>query len=173
MELRLATKSAGALVSQKIKALDATDKRILRILEEHPQASNRQIATEIGVQEATVARRIGDLTAGGRMKVTAQLNVRTMGFDSVGYVDIWAEPSFTREIIENLKHFPEVFAVEVFVDAPQIIAMLLGPKPLDLFHFARLQIGSMRGVARMRVAESVRTLKFRTQVSILRPHDEP
>ena len=158
-------------LSKPSRGLDAIDRAIVRVLQRSPDASNRSIADEVGVQEATVARRIRDLVTQRFVRVTIQTNARAVGFEAFGFVDLDIEPGEAREVVKRLSNLDEIFAVYAFVDSPQITAIVMASNQAQLFEFSRKTLANLPGVRNVSAAQSLRMLKFKSHVATLRPRE--
>ena len=140
--------------------LEELDVRIVELLREDPQVSNRTIAAQLGVAESTVASRLRTLIEQNRLRVTLQRDIVALGDRVIAHLDIYVEGRPLAEVCEEVANIAEVASVGALMGAPQIIAQL---HARDEDHFVRLineAIAPIRGIERVESIISLKTLKY-------------
>lgn len=91
--------------------LDEEDQRILETLRLHPRYSNRQIATKIGVSEATVRRRLAGLEETGAYVSTLVCDPRFLGLHSWREVRMMVPLNCLGDVARKLIALPQTLSV--------------------------------------------------------------
>ena len=89
--------------SNKKKALDQVDCRMIELLQKDGRISNTEIAKKIGISEATVRTRLNRLIREEFIQIVAVSNPMKLGFDMVGNIRIHVEIKKMTKIIRELK----------------------------------------------------------------------
>jgi Lrp/AsnC family transcriptional regulator for asnA, asnC and gidA len=89
--------------SNKKKALDQVDCRMIELLQKDGRISNTDIAKKIGISEATVRTRLNRLIREEFIQIVAVSNPMKLGFDMVGNIRIHVEIKKMTKIIRELK----------------------------------------------------------------------
>jgi len=63
--------------------LDAVDRQIISLLQQDGRTSNVEVASQVGVSEATVRKRLDRLLDEGVVRITAVPNATKVGFSTV------------------------------------------------------------------------------------------
>ena len=97
---------------KKEKSLDEIDKQILRILQENARTSYREIQDNLGISIGTIHNRISKLKQRGIIEgYTLRLNNVKLGYNLAFIIRVNIDGKHTEEILEDLKHIPEVCSV--------------------------------------------------------------
>ena len=88
--------------------MDATDARMISILQMDGKTSNAGIARAAAVTEGTVRRRLKRLMDEGFIKIVALVDPRPMGYKSEALIGIQAEPQMIDEVAEAIAELNEV-----------------------------------------------------------------
>jgi DNA-binding Lrp family transcriptional regulator len=131
---------------QADRKIDNVDLGIMAALRKDPQSTNKQIAEHLRVSEMTIANRIGSLIADGVMKITVQRDIRTLGYELVGIVDVFVDADRIEPVGEQLGGIEEALSVTIFADSPQVKVLVMAR---DLSHFLSIvedRIGVIAGV---------------------------
>jgi DNA-binding Lrp family transcriptional regulator len=81
---------------------DDLDNRVVAAFQRDARASNRRIAADLGVSEATVRTRLRRLEDEGALRIQAVCDVESFGLQSHGYVTVRATPGRLQEACEVL-----------------------------------------------------------------------
>ena len=73
------------------KRIDATDMKIIRLLQKNGRMSNTEIAKKTGVSETTVRYRLQRLTREDFIQIVAMVNPLKLGFGIEGIIRIKAD----------------------------------------------------------------------------------
>ncbi len=139
--------------------IDATDRRIIALLQLDGRSSNVDMARVIGVAEATVRKRIDRLLSEGVMRVVAVPAVAKLGFDVETVIMLKVDLGRANQIAEQLAAMKEVRAVRYTTGEYDIILEAVLPSDDDLLHFltSRLaKIDGIRGTATSHVLKNIK-----------------
>lgn len=142
------------------ESLDPADRRMIELLNENGRISNRDIATEVGLTEVTVAARIRTLIDKRILAVSTVFDWRAAGY----HVDLWVWVSvgdrLVREVAAELAEHPSIHSVHiVFGDADIIIHALLADND-EVAEFLARDLRPTAGVDRIYPAPALRTWRY-------------
>lgn len=106
------------------KALDKTDREIIRQFRLGERATNQQIAKALGLNAATVAARIRRMEANHQMRVVAVSDFATHGFECLLRIAIKAEERPLADIGRDVARFPETLAIHIVSGRHELNALL-------------------------------------------------
>jgi Lrp/AsnC family transcriptional regulator for asnA, asnC and gidA len=89
--------------SNRKKAIDALDCRMIEILQKDGRRSNTEIAKAIGISEATVRTRLNRLIEEGFIQIVAVSNPLKLGYEIVGNIRIHVDIKKMERILRELK----------------------------------------------------------------------
>jgi len=93
------------------KRIDATDMRIIRLLQQNGRMSNTDIAKKAGISETTVRYRLQRLTKEEFIQIVAMVNPLKLGFGIEGSIRIKADIKAIHKIAEKLKAIDSLYFV--------------------------------------------------------------
>jgi len=160
----LKQKSQGKGVA---RAVDDTDRAILAELRKNPQASNKSLAQKLGVSEMTIANRIDRLISDRLMKITTQRDVRTLGLNVLGFIEIYVNDEDVKTVGRRIGDVPNVIAATIQADHPQIIVMLAARDTVQLSHLLEAEIAPIAGVNRAVTSMCLEVLRHRPGIAVL------
>lgn len=140
--------------------LDATDLRIINLLQENGRASHIEMARAIGVTEGTVRRRVDRLISGGFIKIAAVLNPAKTGYLTNAIIAICAERGRLLDIGTALARRPEVVYVSYTTGLYDIIIEVLFRSEDQLFNFLTESLSEVRGIRSVWTFHVLRTAKI-------------
>ena len=88
--------------------LDNLDREIISFLQYDGRMPFTQIATELGTTEATVRRRVKQLTDSGTMQVVAIVEPHDMGWEEAAMIGISVKANLISSIADEIAKLPEV-----------------------------------------------------------------
>ena len=145
---------------------DATDVRIMNLLVGDGRMSNRDLATEVGLTEATIASRIKNLTERRVFRVGALVDWSAAGYQFGATIMLGVETGELAAVGHVLSDLPLVYFVgAVFGSADLVVSALV----TDHHDVGRLtdQISSIDGVNRMIVNTTFATAKYHYRYAML------
>jgi len=93
------------------KRIDATDMKIIRLLQKNGRMSNTDIAKKAGISETTVRYRLQRLTKENFIQVVAMVNPTKLGFGIEGSIRIKADIKAIDKVTEKLKTIDSLYFV--------------------------------------------------------------
>jgi Lrp/AsnC family transcriptional regulator for asnA, asnC and gidA len=123
-----------------------TDIRIIKELQKNGRAAYAEIASAIGVNSATVAKRMESLIASNIMDVRAMLNPYELGLKAAAFIAIKTEIDQCDPVCEKLSSNFFVSTVLTMVSDVDIFCMVRYPTWERLNEFVTGEIGKMDGV---------------------------
>lgn len=93
------------------KRIDATDMKIIRLLQKNGRMSNTDIAKNTGVSETTVRYRLQRLTKEDFIQVVAMVNPLKLGFGIEGSIRIKADIKHIDTVGDTLKTIDSLYFV--------------------------------------------------------------
>jgi len=88
--------------------LDELDRKIISYLQYDGRMPFTTIATELGITEGTVRRRVKQLSDNGTMQVVAIVEPHNMGFEEAALIGISVKSNQVMSIAEEIAKLPEV-----------------------------------------------------------------
>ncbi|OAP41347.1 AsnC family transcriptional regulator [Sinorhizobium glycinis] len=91
--------------------LDATDRRIIRLLVEDASRSNNELAARVGLSPAPLSRRLARLYATGVIRQTVLVDPKALGIGFQAFVEVTLERTASKvgqRFIELVSRIPEV-----------------------------------------------------------------
>ncbi len=93
------------------KRIDATDMKIIRLLQQNGRMSNTDIAKKAGVSETTVRYRMQRLTKEDYIQIVAMVKPVKLGFGIEGSIRIKADIKAIDSVTEKLKNIDSLYFV--------------------------------------------------------------
>ncbi len=88
--------------------LDETDRAIIAQLQYDGRMSFTDIATELGISEGTVRRRVKNLTESGVLQVVAIMEPQLLGWNAAGMIGVTVQAGQIEAVANQIAQFPEV-----------------------------------------------------------------
>jgi DNA-binding Lrp family transcriptional regulator len=145
--------------------LDDADRRIIEMLSHDGRLSNRALAAEIGLTEATVASRIRTMADRHILGITAVLDWQAAGYDW----DVWLEVEVEvgvrslAAIGDELAAMPGVHSVQTVFGPVDLVVHALLADRAQAIEFISDQISTVVGVRRARPNVVLETVKYTVQ----------
>jgi Lrp/AsnC family transcriptional regulator for asnA, asnC and gidA len=109
------------------KHIDATDMKIIRLLQQNGRMANTDIAKKAGVSETTVRYRLQRLTKEDFIQVVAMVNPLKLGFGIEGSIRIKADIKRIDEVADALKT----------IDSLYFVARIMGSHDFDTEYYVK------------------------------------
>jgi Lrp/AsnC family transcriptional regulator for asnA, asnC and gidA len=143
-----------------VRRPDAVDLDIIACLREQPQMTNKAIAARTGISETTVANRIRALADDHVMRVVAQRDIFSGGHGLMCFLYLDTARRAVASIARDLAAIEAVTSVSQGIGSPELFVALRAVDAADLDHLISERIGTVRGIARMRVDVCLEIVKF-------------
>jgi Lrp/AsnC family transcriptional regulator for asnA, asnC and gidA len=87
---------------------DDTDVSIIRLLQYDGRLPFTQIATELGISEGAVRRRVKRLTDSGLLQIVAVVEPQHLGWSAAGMIGVTVQPGQVDAVAQQIAQFSEV-----------------------------------------------------------------
>jgi len=149
-------------------SLDATDRKILALLQDNAIISQADVAKAVGLTAPSVNERVRKLERSGVIRgYVALLDERKLGQDIAAFVEIFIEhPKFEAGFIEAVGDLDEVLECHHITGE---FSLLLKVRVRDMAAFRRLlieKLNSVRGVRQTRTLMVLATAKEQRRIKI-------
>ncbi|MCL4459891.1 MAG: Lrp/AsnC family transcriptional regulator [Chloroflexi bacterium] len=141
------------------KRIDGLDQKIIASLRENGRKSNRDLAREIGVTEATIRKRIRGLIERGSMHIAALTNPFHLGYNVNMLVGIQAEPAHLEEIAHKIAELRQVRFVSISAGRYNIVAVVLFTSSDDLLDFLTKKLAAIPGIKGVETSQYLKVTK--------------
>lgn len=151
------------------RTLDDIDRRIIALLRSEPRALNTKIATLLGITEVTVASRIRSLETDDVIRISAQRDFRSAGYEILASVDLGVRGRPVADVAKDV----------AAVEGVSIITVMMGERPLMLLVIARSlkelhdivaeQLASIEGVISVETMIISDVVKYQSEFAALSP----
>lgn len=138
---------------------DSLDRQIIIMLQGDGRCSNREIARNLGVPEATVRYRVRRLTEGGWLRITALVDPIQLGYHLTAVISIQAESQRVSDIAHTLSAFPEVMFLVVTTGQHDIMLTATFLSQEHLYSFLSERVANIPGVTRTDTAIGLNVIK--------------
>lgn len=156
----------GAMTLQ----IDAVDRRLLRLLQEHSDKSVQELGEAVGLSASACHRRIKNLEKLGLIDgYRAVLNARGLGFSMQFFVEVslTSQAEATLEAFEAaVRQIPEVLECHLMAGQSDYILTVVCRDHDDFELLHRRLSARLPGVARIHSNMCIRTVKQRTGLPI-------
>jgi DNA-binding Lrp family transcriptional regulator len=149
-------------LKNNIAALDATDLRILHVLQEDARQTYTAIGKRLGIAHSTVYDRIKRMEQYGIIKkYIAIIDVEKAGVKNImAMITVYTDPKVSEKVAEKLCQAPEVLEVYTSLSEElQIMAKVVAETQEHLHEFIANSVAPLPGVLRVRT--SIVTKKFK------------
>jgi DNA-binding Lrp family transcriptional regulator len=128
--------------------LDASDRKLLTLLQANARASTAELARKLGVARTTVVARLARLEASGAIVgYTVRLGLQQAERAVQAFVGISVEPKAGREVVKRLSRLPELRQLASVSGAFDYMAVLQAESTVRLDDLLD-EIGEIEGVLR-------------------------
>ena len=140
--------------------MDATDRKIVDLLDRDGRASHRAIAEALGLSPRIVSARIDGMLERREMRVAAVADVFEAGNDLVLAVGVAVRGRPTIDVAEELARLDEVCAVNVVTGQWDVEVLLLAADHEALRDLVSTRLSSIDGIERLSPALGLELFKF-------------
>ena len=149
------------LPSRSVRDLepDALDRQIISLLQADGRCSNREIARQLDVPEATVRYRVRRLTESGLLRITALVAPEQLGLQLTVVINIQAESKHVNDVADAIGTMPEVMWLAVTAGVADIVFTASFQDQDHLYRFLSDQLAKVPGVTRTETSIGLRVVK--------------
>ena len=129
-----------------METLDKIDHKILSLLLEDGRSSFSVIAKEVNLTDVAIKKRFERLKRRGIINcMTADLNMKALGFENPIFVQIRSELSKNKDVIKKLRELDYIIEIHQVLGEYNILAKLVVPDLDSAEKFVEM-LGNMDGV---------------------------
>jgi Lrp/AsnC family leucine-responsive transcriptional regulator len=147
---------------------DATDQSIVAMLKENGRATNREIASQLGVTRAVVGNRIARMTEADALRIVAAADFSAYGYDVLLAIAVNVVGRPAEDVARELADLPEMFAVHLVTGQYQIELLVAARNFGELSSKVVTGISGVSGVANIDVAIVTDIVTYRFDLGISR-----
>ena len=152
---------------------DSVDEQILDELRLEPRATSKALALKLSMTEVAVAARIKAMEAKGVMRVVAQLDFRTLGYNVLALIDVMVANRKINDVADALSAIDRVGSVTIMLGDPPIIVQAQAADPADLHDLIVNHIAMIPGVEQVETNLIIDIAKWRPGSAELHPMSIP
>lgn len=151
--------------------LDATDIKILALLQADARTSNTDIAREVGLVPSAVLERIRRLEKKGIIEgYTARVNPKALGLGLAAYVSIRVTDRVgSHQTAKQLTKLPEVLEVHNIAGQDCLLVKVRAADTEDLARLLRDSFGRIRSIKSTRTTVVLETVKETSALPLKQP----
>lgn len=142
---------------------DALDRQIISLLQADGRCSNREIARQLDVPEATIRYRVRRLTDSGLLRITALVAPEHLGYQLTVVITVQAEAQRVNEVAEALSQMAEVMWLVITSGEKDIVLTASFQSQDQLFAFLTDHLAMVPGIIRSETAIGLRVVKRDSQ----------
>lgn len=151
-------------------SLDATDRRLLAVLQRRGRISNSDLAEEVNLSASACHRRVGRLESEGYIKgYVALLNAKKLGMSATIFVEITlsTQADDVLEAFEKaVRLIPDVLECYHTAGAADYILKVVAESTEDFARIHRQHLARLPGVAKMQSSFTLRTVSSTTALPV-------
>jgi len=148
---------------------DSVDLRIIDAVRADPQVTNKEIAQKLGVSEPIVGSRIRQLSERNIMRVTAQLDIRAIGYDLMCLATIHIEGLPSSGIAAKIAEIDEVFSVNLCIGNADLFVNILAQDRHHLRRIIETKLSPIDGIELVDTHICLEIVKLRSDHGELSP----
>ena len=147
--------------------LDAVDEKIIAALRQNGSISNRDLASSVDINEATVRTRLRRLEERQTLRVVAMRDFNAMGYDALAAVGVQVKGRSAADVGADLAKFRQVVTVNVTIGTYDLEIQVIARDLDDLNRILTHDIAHVEGVERLFPGLALKVLKYNPEWSPL------
>lgn len=140
--------------------LDEHDEAIIALLRVDGRMAVRDLAREVGLNEATVRARIRRLEQSQTMRVVARLDLGSMGFPFTALVGVRIRGRSLEDVCADLSQLPQVLSVLSVIGRHDLEIQVIAKSMDDLDHQLTDVIPAVDGIVSLESALAMKVYKY-------------
>jgi DNA-binding Lrp family transcriptional regulator len=143
-------------------SIDTIDRKLLELLASDGRATNRRLATLIGINEATIASHIRNLIDNRVMRITAVFDFEAAGYAWQAITLIRTRARSPRDVAADVAALPGAWSVSVVSGRVDLLAVFLVVDKEDLTTLVRERLPDVAGIDEFQIdlASSFSAFRF-------------
>lgn len=142
---------------------DTLDRQIIGLLQADGRCSNREIARQLDVPEATIRYRVRRLTDSGLLRITALVAPEHLGYLLTVVISVQVEAQRVNEVADTLGALPQVMWLMITSGDKDIILTAAFQNQDQLYEFLTGDLAAVPGIVRSETAVGLRVVKRDSQ----------
>ncbi len=126
--------------------LDDIDNTLIQELGKNGLTSYTEIAHKLGVNPATISRRVGALLKKNYIKIVAVPDPSKFGYMASALIMLGTDHAKTNEICDELNKYPQIQVSMTLTAGFDILACVQFPNPELLYQFIKDEVSRIRGI---------------------------
>lgn len=151
------------------RSLDDIDRRIIVLLRAEPRTLNTEIATALGITEVTVASRIRSLETDGVIRIAAQRDFRSAGYEILASVDLGVRGRPVADVAKDAAAVEGVSIITVVMGERPLMLLVIARSLQELHDIVARQLASIEGVISVETMIISDVVKYRSEFAALSP----
>ncbi|MBS0503353.1 MAG: Lrp/AsnC family transcriptional regulator [Proteobacteria bacterium] len=140
--------------------LDEVDELIIAALRQNGRIANRDLARDLGVNEATVRTRLRRLEDANMVRIVAMRDLSAMGFEYLAPVGIQVKGRSAVAVGEDLAKIERVVTVNVAIGTHDLEIQVVATGLAEMEDLLTNVIAKVEGVQRMFPSLALKVLKY-------------
>lgn len=140
--------------------LDEVDERIIAALRQNGRVANRDLARDMGVNEATVRTRLRRLEEANMVRVVAMRDLAAMGFEFLSPVGVQVKGRSVNEVGADIARLDRVITVNVAIGTHDLEIQVVAQTLEEMQHLLTNVIAKIDGVERLFPSLALKVLKY-------------
>lgn len=141
-------------------ALDEVDEQIIAALRRNGRIANRDIARDVGINEATVRTRLRRLEDARMVRVVAMRDLAAMGFGYLAPVGIQVKGRPASAVGADIAELERVITVNVAIGAHDLEIQVVAETLDEMQHLLTHVIAKIDGVERLFPSLALKVFKY-------------
>lgn len=153
-------KAANAQGGDGLPALDDVDEQIIAALRKNGRIANRDIAREMGLNEATVRTRLRRLEDASMVRVVAMRDLSAMGFGYLAPVGVQVKGRSAGDVGAEIAELERVITVNVAIGTHDLEIQVVAETLEEMQHLLTGVIAKIDGVERLFPSLALKVFKY-------------
>ncbi|MCW6530949.1 Lrp/AsnC family transcriptional regulator [Sphingomonas sp.] len=136
------------------------DERIIAALRQNGRIANRDLARDMGVNEATVRTRLRRLEEANMLRVVAMRDLSAMGFEYLAPVGVQVKGRAATAVGEELARLERVITVNVAIGTHDLEIQVVSSSLAEMEELLTNVIAKIDGVERLFPSLALKVLKY-------------
>ena len=143
--------------------LDPVDHGIIDRLRREPRETNKSLAENLAVSEASIGSRLRAMEANGVMKVVAQRSFSAAGYDVLANVVITVAGRSLDAVATDLAAIDQVGSLTLFIGDPSIMLLAMAQNLVGLQNLVTERIAKVAGVRSVETMVIANIVKYESE----------
>ena len=139
---------------------DEMDERIIAALRQNGRIANRDLARDLGVNEATVRTRLRRLEDAGMLRIVAMRDLSAMGFEYLAPVGVQVKGRPPAAVGEDLARIERIITVNAAIGTHDLEIQVVATSLAEMEELLTNVIAKVAGVERLFPSLALKVLKY-------------